>query len=365
MSATRTIGSPVGAEVVIDGRRYINFGGSSYLGLAGNAAILEAGAAALRVSGSGYQFARCYQIATPSHQDVEAEAARFFGTPAALYMPAGYYFGLIALAVLRDRANVIFFDELAHHCVREPLSGSGLPSHAFKHLDVEDLRAKLRQHLRPDEVPLIVTDGMYSTFGNIAPLADYAEVMTPYGGRLLVDESHSFGVLGRQGRGACEYHDVPAESILSGGSTGKAFGVLGGVIPASEAEVAAMRSTPAARGASVGLPAAAAMCAASLRIVRQQPELLEQLRSNIRYMKRGLRRLGLDVGSDLVPVATFTTGPDRSMQSIQQRLMSDGIHVLHSNYIGAGAGGVIRCGIFADHTHEHMDRLHDALRRLL
>ena len=365
MSAIRTIESPVGAEIVVDGLRYVNFGGSSYLGLSAESAILDAGAAALHVSGSGYQFARHYQMATPSHQRAETEAARFFGTPTALYMAAGYYFGLIGLAALRGQVSAIFYDELAHHCVREPIPGTGLPHYAFRHQDAADLAAKLRQHLLADQVPLIVTDGMFSTFGEIAPLADYAQVMAPYGGRLLVDESHSFGVLGEQGRGAGELHNIAPGVMLSGGSTGKAFGVLGGIIPASESEVAAMRLTPAARSASAGLPAAAAMCAASFGLVRQQPERLARLRSNTIYLKDGLRRLGLSVGGNDVPVATFTAGSGRSTLGLQQQLAAEGIYVLHSNYIGAGADGVIRCGIFADHSHEHMDRLHDTLRRLL
>jgi len=150
-----------------------------------------------------------------------------------------------------------------------------------------------------------------------------------------------------------------------GGSTGKAFGVLGGIIPASDEEVAAFRAAPASRGASVGQPAAAAMCARSLQYVREHPELLSRLRENVAYMKASLRKLGLEVGDSIAPVATFVSGSGQSMQALQERLMTEGIYVLHSTYIGAAAGGVIRCGIFADHTTQHIDRLSDALLRLL
>jgi 7-keto-8-aminopelargonate synthetase-like enzyme len=107
------------------------------------------------------------------------------------------------------------------------------------------------------------------------------------------------------------------------------------------------------------------MCAASLKFVRQHPELLQRLRANIAYLKSGLREIGLPVADNLAPVATFQTGSHQSMQGLQERLMSEGIFVLHSNYIGTGATGVIRCGIFADHTTENLDRLVEALRRLV
>lgn len=365
MIKPRTIESPTGAEIIIDGTRYINFGGSSYLGLSANPQILEAGSAALRESGSGSQFSRYYQIATRAHQEAEFEAAVFFDSPAALYMAAGYYFGLVALAAFREKFNTIFFDELAHYSLREAIAASGLESYSFRHLDAQDLEAKLKRHLPANGRPLIATDAMYSALGEIAPLNELALVMTPYGGRLLVDESHGFGVLGAQGRGAWEHHHLDASSALLGGSTGKALGVVGGIIPASEDEVAAFRSTPVGRGAATGLPAAAAMCASSLRYIRQHPELLQRLRENTSYMKSGLRRLGLTVRDNIAPVAAFTTGSDRSMQILQQRLMYEGIFAFHSHYIGAGAEGVIRCGIFADHTSEHIDRLLEVLERIL
>src|SRR4051812_42224651 len=119
VASALTIESPVGAEMRIAGRRYVNFGGSSYLGLSQHPEILEAGQTALRTSGSGYQFPRQYGVATRAHQDAEAEAAAFFGTEAALYIAAGYSFGLIAMATLKDRFTGIFCDELAHHSLRD------------------------------------------------------------------------------------------------------------------------------------------------------------------------------------------------------------------------------------------------------
>jgi 8-amino-7-oxononanoate synthase len=365
VSQVRTVESPVGAEVIIDGRRYVNFGGSSYLGLAANRQLAEAGLATLRSMGSGYQFPRELHLASRAHQEAELAAATFFQSLAAIYLASGYFFGWVAMAGLRKSYHAIFYDEWAHFSLREAIAASGLPNYSYRHLDADDLEVQLKQHLRSNDKPLIVTDGLYATYGEIAPLDALVRVALPYGARLLVDESHSFGVLGKTGRGAREHHHLCASTVLVGGSTCKALGAVGGVIPASEEEVAAFRATPAARGATTGLPAAAAMCAMSLNYVSQHPELLRRLRENTSYLKSGLRKIGLDVGESVAPIATFTSGSDESMQALQERLMSEGIHVFHARYIGAGSAGVIRCGIFADHTSAHLDRLLDALGRLL
>ena len=361
----RIVESAVSSEIVIEGQRYLNFGGSAYLGLARNTEILEAGIATLRTTGAGYQIARHCQVETRAHQQVESEAAKFFHSEAAMYFAGGYLFGLIALAAVKDRFSVIFFDEVAHYSLREAIGASGLPSHPFKHLDPEDLRKLLKMRLNAKERPLIVTDGLFPTIGEIAPLSDLSQVMSEYDGRLLVDESHSFGVLGAQGRGAAEHHNIPSSSTWIGGSLSKAFGGCGGIIPASEADVAAFRATPVGLGGGAGMPAAATMCAASLRFVRKHPELLERLRENVAYMKGGLRKIGLKVAEGVAPIASFGVGDRQAMQSLQSRLMSEGIFVLYTNYIGAGMDGVIRCGIFADHTKEQIDRLLETLRRIL
>jgi 7-keto-8-aminopelargonate synthetase-like enzyme len=172
-------------------------------------------------------------------------------------------------------------------------------------------------------------------------------------------------VLGRLGRGASEHHHLPDHRVLIGGSLCKGLGSHGGIIPARESEVEICRSTPAARGAAAGLPAAAAMAAAALRYVRDNPGLLSTLRENVVYMKRELRRIGIPIADTTAPVAAFVPDRGQTASVLQRRLMSEGIYVFHSTYIGAPSGGIIRCGIFADHKRRHIDCLVDALRRLL
>jgi 7-keto-8-aminopelargonate synthetase-like enzyme len=364
--APRSFDSAVGAEIVLSGRRYISFGGSSYLGLASNPHILEAGISALRECGSGAPVPSNHNVTTRALVEVERAARHFFASPTSMYVNAGYYFGLAAIAAVSAHHDAVFFDEFAHYSLLEAIAAGGLPRYSFRHLDSHDLACQLKQCLGPKQRPLIVTDGLFSTIGEIAPLDELVQISSAYDGRVLVDESHSFGVLGPTGRGAVEHHNLESARLLRGGSLGKAFGTCGGIILAEESDAEPLRGSAVGRGASTGLTAAAAMCAASVRFVGEHPELLVRLRENIRYLKEGLARLGLSIGGDAgAPIASFTTSSGSATRSLQQALMQEGIFVYHSTYVGAAEGGVIRCGIFADHTRAHMDALLHALRRLL
>jgi 8-amino-7-oxononanoate synthase len=350
--------------MMIDGRDYINFAGSSYLGLSGRPPVLMAGVEALRRSGAGYQFARAYGLASPAHLEAEQEAAGLFGTEDAVFLATGYAAGLALIAAMARRFSRIFFDERAHHCLQDAIRASALPHHTYRHLDVGFLEAKLRRLLRPNEQPLIVTDGVYSTFGAIAPLVEIAGLAASYGGGVAIDESHALGVLGAEGRGAHEHLGLDPTQVWVCGSTSKGIGVVGGIVPGPALDVAEVRATPPSRGASPGLPAAAAMCAEAMRIVRTDGSLRARLRQNVIYLKGRLRALGLPVGDSEAPIATFLPS-SRGARQLQSELMSAGVLVLASDYIGAPPGGVIRCGIFADHTREQLDRLVAELSRLL
>jgi 7-keto-8-aminopelargonate synthetase-like enzyme len=230
----RTFDSAVGAEIVLSGRRYLSFGGSSYLGLASNPSILEAGIGALRECGSGAPVPSNHHVATRALVEVETEAREFFASPTSMYVNAGYYFGLAAMAAVRAHYHAVFFDEFAHYSLLEAIAAAGLPRYSFRHLDLDHLARQIELCLGPKQRPLIVTDGLFSTVGEIAPLDELVRIASAYDGRVLVDESHSFGVLGPTGRGAAEHHSVQSGRLLRGGSLGKAFGTCGGIILANK-----------------------------------------------------------------------------------------------------------------------------------
>jgi 7-keto-8-aminopelargonate synthetase-like enzyme len=365
MNAVKVMSGPLGAHIVLDGVRYANFGGSSYLGLSGHPDILEAGAAALRSGGAGYQFARSYGIASPAHLDAEQEAAHFFGTEAAQFLTGGYAFGAIALHGFRTGDHVLFLDAWAHMSLMEAAAASGLKTVRYAHLQIEDLRAKLREHLRAGQVPIVLTDALFSTIGEVAPLDAINEAVAPYEGVLIIDESHSFGVLGESGRGALERFPKVGERAIVGGSTGKAFGVLGGIMPSDAARIERFRQAPAARGASVGLPAAAAMAAASFRHVARHPEIVGRLKANTARIKSSIAKLGMSIGDMDIPVVALTFETPQEAARVHAGLVDQRIYTLLSDYVGASAGGTIRIGIFADHSNEQLDGLVASLASLL
>lgn len=353
------------AHMVVDGRRILSFGGSSYLGLAGHPRIIEAGVSALRELGPGSQLSRHYGFGLSANMQAEEAAREFFDAEAAMYFGTGYLFGLIALGGLANECDAVFLDEHAHYSLRDAARASGLPTHFFAHLDAQDLAAVMAKELKAGARPLVATDGMFPTRGSIAPLKAYAALLAPHDGWLVVDESHAFGCVGPRGRGAVELAGLPRDRILVGGSMAKAIGAHGGLAVGSSAVIEQLWRAPAARGAVLGCSAGAAMTAAGLRHVRSNPDLLQRLRRNVRNMRQGLRKLGWAPEENEGPLATFEHGSAADMIGIQRTLMDQGIFIAYSTYVGAGAEGVLRVAVFADHTDADIQRLVDGLRPLL
>jgi 8-amino-7-oxononanoate synthase len=364
-AAPLNLQTPAGAEIVVDGRKVISFAASPYLGIAREPSLIEAGVDALRRFGARAFMPPSYGLVTQPHLDVEAEAADFFGTTAAIYLSSGYLLGMTALTGLRARFDVVILDADAHYNLRDAAAASGARVRTFASLDCDALEAELRRAQQESLRACVAVDGMCPTFGTLPRLDVYAELAERFGALLFIDESHSFGTLGATGRGAAEECGLSAGQALRGGSLGKAFCAAGAVIVGSVDEVTPLRSAPCVHGTSAGMVAGAAMAAASLRWVREHPELLIRLRANTKRLKAGLRAMGVELKETPAPLATFLAGSAADMQQLQQRLFAEGLFVLHMRYVGTSPDGVIRCSVFADHTDEHIDRLLEALRRLL
>ena len=237
----------------------------------------------------------------------------------------------------------------------------GRPVVTFPHGDVQSLRDLLKTQVRPKQRPVIVTDGVFPTTGYVAPLADYAREIAQYGGRLLVDEAHAFGVVGENGRGAAELCGV--EEITAMGATlSKAYCAHGAFVPCRAETAARLRRVPSIIGACAGSPLSAAVAAASLQYVAKHPTLRTNLSAMTRYLRTKLRSIGLEVIDSPAAIASFVCGDRADMLAQQRRLFDRGIYIHHSNYIGAGTDGVIRCAVFRDHSREDVDELIAALR---
>lgn len=361
----KALQSPTGAEIQVDGRKLINFAGSAYLGISRDPALISAATDALHRYGVRVHIPPEYGMKTQPHHDVEEETARFFDTPAAIYLPTGYFIGLAVLTGLRSQFDVVLLDETPHYNLRDAAAASGAVVRTFAHHDYDALESQLSRARRDGLRPVIAVDGVCPTYGIIPQIGRYAELARTYEALLFIDESHTFGALGAGGRGVLEELGIPPGNILRGGSLGKAFCAAGAVIAGQTADVTALRAAPCVRGSAWGLVPGAAMAATSLRLVRERPELLARLRANTLRLKSGLRDLGIKIAESPAPLATFVLGSESEMAGVQQALLSDGVYILHAKYVGTRPEGALRCSVFADHSDQHIDRLIEALRRAL
>ena len=360
--AGKAVTGPVSARITIDGKRYLNFFGAGYLALSGLPEIRRAVSRALE---QGVPFAQhlppAHGALDPIFDAVERAAAVTCGTESSVYFASGYLIGSVGLAGLAGAFDLIALDESAHYSLRDAAKLCGVPTFTFAHCDVESLSDELKRKVVPGQRPLVVTDGVFPTSGEVAPLAEYAAILEPHRGRLFVDESHAFGVVGANGRGAIEHCGV--EPLATSGATlSKAFCAQGAVMGCSAATAARLRAIPPIGAACAGSPLSAVAASASLAYVSSHPELRSQLREMTDYLRLRLRSLALEIIDSPAPIVSFQWGTRTDMQALQRRAFERGIYIHYSTYIGAGPEGTIRCAVFRDHSREDIDTLVEALR---
>ncbi|MDH4196032.1 MAG: pyridoxal phosphate-dependent aminotransferase family protein [Candidatus Aminicenantes bacterium] len=358
--------SAPGAETVINGRTYVYFGGTGYFGLHGHPELIKAGVEAYHKYGTHSGTTRSGFGNNPVLLDVERRLADYFGTEDAVYFVSGYFANLVLAQGLAAAYDVIFIDETAHFSVRDGAATAGKPVHTFRHRDPNDLAVRLKKILRPKERPFLLTDGVFPTFGLIAPVPDYVRVLAPYGGLIGLDDSHSVGVLGANGRGTYEHFGQRGENLYFAGTLSKAFGGHGGFLPASRALIQFVRQNLGVYSGSSPTPTpVAASSAKGLELVKAHPEWREALRRNTALVKQGLRGLGFETNDSPVPIATFTLKSAEQMKKVQKALMDRGVAVAYLKYVGAPSGGVLRATIFSTHTEAHIQKLLDELKRVV
>jgi 8-amino-7-oxononanoate synthase len=357
----RTVKGAIAARINIDGREYVNYFGSGYLALSSVPTVRTAVSQALE---DGAPFAHHLPAAlggtNPIFEAVERAGALACATEASVYFASGYLIGMVALASVAGSFDLICLDEGAHPNLQDAVKLCGFPHYTFAHCDPESLADSLRRHVPRQQRPLVVTDGVFASTGRIAPLAEYSAALAHYDGRLLIDEAHAFGVVGTNGRGAAEFCGVESMAVI-GATLSKAFCAHGALVGCSALAASRLREIPAIRGACAGSPLSAVAATASLIYAAEHPELREHLSATTRDLRTRLQALGLPVVDSPAPIVSFEYGSRADMQTLQQRLFDQGIHIYHSTYFGAGPHGIIRCAVFRDHSREDIDTLVAAL----
>jgi 8-amino-7-oxononanoate synthase len=320
----RTVEGPQGPEVVLDGRPVLLLCSNNYLGLADHPRLREAAAdAALRL-GTSAGASRLVSGSMAIHTELEARLAEFKGTEAALLFGSGYLANTGVIAALARRGEVVFSDELNHASIIDGCRLAGAETFVYRHADTEHLTWGLRQ--AAGRAALIVTDGVFSMDGDVAPLPELMELSRRHGCRLLVDEAHATGCIGPGGRGSVAAAGLSGEVDVVVGTLGKALGGYGAYVCGSAQlmDLLVNSARPFIFSTAPPPPAVAAALAA-VELLAENPRLTDRLRSNAIGLRAALREEGLDpIGSE-TQIVPLVVGEAEDAVSLCERLLEQGV----------------------------------------
>lgn len=353
-------------EARIGNRRVLFLGTNNYLGLTFAPECLEAAHRAIDQAGTGTTGSRMANGNYAGHRALEHEIAEFFGCSSAIVFTTGYQANLGAISGLAGSGDVLLIDADSHASIYDGCRLSGADILRFRHNDAGDLDKRLRRLGERAQSTLVIVEGLYSMLGDRAPLQDIVKVKNRYGSLLLIDEAHSLGVLGGQGRGLVEEAGVLDEADFITGTFSKSLGSIGGYCASKHPQLDELRyiSRPYIFTASSS-PAIIESTRAALRLLRDGTDLRRQLWDNITRLYSRLEELGYSLGAEPGPIiAAMVDTPGEALE-IWKGLLERGIYV---NLILPPAApdnrALVRCSISAAHTPEQIDRVCEAFAEL-
>ncbi|MBN1922071.1 MAG: glycine C-acetyltransferase [Anaerolineae bacterium] len=325
----RTIESPAGAWMVVDGKRVLNMCTNNYLGLANDPRLVQAAQAALDRFGAGPTAVRSIAGTLSLHRELEQAMAEFKNVEDALYVQAGFLANQAALPPLVGPEDVIFSDRLNHASIIDGARLSRAKIIVYEHNDPADLEAKIKEHLPQYRRGLMVTDGVFSMDGDLAPLDQLYEVCDRYAVMTMVDDAHGEGVVGRGGRGIVDHFGLHGKFDVEIGTFSKAFGVVGGIIAGKKLIIDYIRqkARPFLFSSAV-TPADTAACLAAVHALSESTELVDRLWENTRYFKSGMRALGFDTGQSVTPITPVMLGDVKLAKEFSRQLFERGVFAM-------------------------------------
>jgi glycine C-acetyltransferase len=352
----RILEGPTGARARFDGRDVINLASNNYLGLANHPRMNAAAAAAAAELGAGSGAVRTIAGTMSSHRVLERRFAAFKHAEEALMFQSGFTANAGTVAAILDREDVIVSDRLNHASIIDGARLSRAEIKVFEHKDAEHADALLAETARPGRRQLLITDGVFSMDGDIAPLPALVEVAEKHGAIMMLDDAHASGVLGAGGAGTVDHFGLHGRVDIQVGTLSKAIGVLGGFIagPHHLIEWLVNRGRPYLFSTSAP-PAVTAACIEALDIMRDEPERLSRLWSNTELFKAGLHDLGYDTGMSETPITPVITGDEGTTQAFARRLFEEGVFTPAIVYPTVAKGRArVRTIVTADHTEDDL-----------
>ena len=354
----RTIGSAVGAWMVVDGQRVLNMCTNDYLGLANHPALRQAAQAATEMWGVGPAAVRSIAGTTALHVQLEKRLAQFKGVEDALYVQSGFCANQAAIAPLVGKEDVIFSDRLNHASIIDGCRLSSAKIVPYAHGDVADAERVIQENLPNFRRGLLITDGVFSMDGDIAPLDDLYAAAARYGVMTMVDDAHGEGVLGPGGRGIVDHFGLHGKFDVEVGTLSKAFGVVGGVIAGKKTIVDFVRqkARPFLFSSAV-TPADTAACLAAVDLLEQSTELVDRLWRNARFFKAEMQRLGFDTGRSQTPITPIMLGEAPLAQQFSRSLFARGLFAMAIGFPTVPRGQArIRVMISAGHSQADLEQ---------
>jgi glycine C-acetyltransferase len=363
---SRTLEGPTGGRARFDGREVINLASNNYLGLANHPRMNDAAARAARELGAGTGAVRTIAGSMTMHRELEERFAAFKHADDALMFQSGFTSNAGTVAAILTKEDLIVSDQLNHASIIDGARLSRAEIRVFPHKDASAADALLSETKREGRRQLLITDGVFSMDGDIAPLPDLVEVAEKHGAIMMLDDAHASGVLGAGGAGTVDHFGLHGRVDVQVGTLSKAIGVLGGFIagPHHLIEWLQNRGRPYLFSTSAP-PAVVAACIEALDIIRDEPDRLERLWSNTRSFKAGLHDLGFDTGASETPITPVITGDEEKTQAFARRLFEEGVFTPAIVFPTVAKGQArVRTIVTAEHGEEDLKEALDVFDRV-
>jgi glycine C-acetyltransferase len=360
--------APQAVHTVVDGRPVISLSSNNYLGLATHPQLVEAALAAVREFGVGTGAVRTIAGDTSLIEELERRLADFKHTEAVLTLQSGLTANSGTIPAITAETDLIVSDELNHASIIDGVRLSRAGRAVFPHRDVDGLEKVLKNARAEGKHKhiLVITDGVFSMDGDIAPLAGICDVAERYEAAVMVDDAHASGVLGRNGRGTVDHFDLHGRVDIQVGTLSKAVGVMGGYIAGRQhlKDYLVQRCRTLLFSTSQP-PAVAAACIAAIDILENEPERIDRLWDNTRFFKAALKELGFDTGISETPITPVIAGDETKAQHLAKRLFDEGVFATSVVYPTVAMGKArVRTIVTSEHSRDDLQFCIDAFAKV-
>ena len=354
-----TVVGPNGPIIKINGKKAINLSSNNYLGLANNPRMVKATIKATEKYGAGAGAVRTINGTLDIHDELETKLAKFKHTEAVITFQSGFNCNMGAISAVMNKKDAILSDALNHASIIDGCRLSGAKNIRFDHSDMKDLRAKAKAAKESGlyEKIMVITDGVFSMDGDIAKLPEIVEIAEEFDLITYVDDAHASGVLGQNGSGSAAHHDLLGKIDFQIGTLSKAIGVVGGYVAGSKDLIdwLKVRARPFLFSTAM-TPGAAGACIEAISILTESTELVDKLWENGRYLKKGLKALGFDIGHSETPITPCFIGDADKAQEFSKELFNEGVYAKSIVFPTVPLGTArVRNMPTAAHTKEMLD----------